>query len=96
MVPIERVAMNQFNTQNEGQIVFSLKEFKVMSNYTLWPLFFLECSCSNTVFSLGFRRFSHLQLVFVCQCLPILTSVTGKMFRVNAMDKAVERKQYLT
>lgn len=30
MVPIDRVAMNRFSSQNDGQIVFSLKEFKVM------------------------------------------------------------------
>lgn len=35
MVPIERVAMNRYLWQNEGQIVFSLKEFKVMSEMML-------------------------------------------------------------
>ncbi|KAK3840696.1 MAG: Rad9-domain-containing protein [Linnemannia elongata] len=30
MVPIERVAMNRYLWQNEGQIVFSLKEFKAI------------------------------------------------------------------
>ncbi|KAG0290363.1 Cell cycle checkpoint control protein rad9b [Linnemannia gamsii] len=35
MVPIERAAMNQYRTLNDGQIVFSLKEFKAILAFTV-------------------------------------------------------------
>lgn len=43
MVPIERVAMNRYSSQNEGQIVFSLKEFKVMPEMMLAMVTSLRC-----------------------------------------------------